>query len=224
MLRVLELLGADASPIDGGMEVAVTDLASHEAHYDLVRKMRASVLVLGPMLARLGRARVSMPGGCAIGERPINYHLEAMAQMGAEVTLEHGYVDAKADRLKGARIAFPEKTVTGTENVMMAAALAEGTSVLSNCAREPEIVNLADMLSSMGASIEGAGTDEMVIEGRATLGGTTHTVIADRIEAGTYLVAGALAGDGVELVGCQAEPLAGVEPAGLRGSEGRVRG
>lgn len=221
MRRVLEQLGADAStPDEGRITLQVGSIASFEAPYDLVKTMRASILVLGPLLARHGHARVSMPGGCAIGERPINYHLEAMAQMGAEVTLEHGYVDAKADRLKGARIAFPEKTVTGTENVMMAAALARGTSVLSNCAREPEIVNLAEMLNSMGASIEGAGSDEMVIEGRATLGGTTHTVIADRIEAGTYLVAGALAGDGVELVGCQAGPLKPVlnqlESAGVR--------
>ncbi len=208
MRRVLEQLGAEASPPEEGrISVQVGNIASFEAPYDLVKTMRASILVLGPMLARHGRARVSMPGGCAIGERPINYHLQALGEMGAEVRLEHGYVEARAQRLKGARIAFPEKTVTGTENVMMAATLADGTSVLSNCAREPEIVNLAEMLCSMGASIEGAGRDEMVVEGRSELGGTTHTVIADRIEAGTYLVAGALAGEGVELVGCSAEPL-----------------
>jgi UDP-N-acetylglucosamine 1-carboxyvinyltransferase len=208
MRRVLEQLGAStASPEEGSLTLEVGDIASFEAPYDLVKTMRASILVLGPLVARNGRARVSMPGGCAIGERPINYHLEALQQMGAEISLQHGYVEARAERLRGARITFPEKTVTGTENILMAATLADGRSLLSNCAREPEIVNLAEMLRSMGASIEGAGTDEIVVEGRQRLGGCAHTIIADRIEAGTYLVAGALAGEDLEVAGCRPEPL-----------------
>jgi UDP-N-acetylglucosamine 1-carboxyvinyltransferase len=182
-------------------------IASHEAPYDLVKTMRASVLVLGPLLARNGRARVSLPGGCAIGERPINYHIDGLTQMGAVVELEHGYVDARAKRLHGAEIAFPAKTVTGTENLMMAAALADGTTVLSNCAREPEVVDLARMLNAMGARIRGAGGDEIVIDGVPRLGGTEHAVIPDRIETGTYLVAGALIGDEVELQGCRPDDL-----------------
>ena len=208
MRRVLEQLGATASaPEEGALTLKLAEIASFEAPYDLVKTMRASILVLGPLVARHGRARVSMPGGCAIGERPINYHLEALARMGAEISLQHGYVEARAERLHGATVAFPEKTVTGTENIMMAAALADGTSVLRNCAREPEVVNLAEMLGAMGASISGAGTDEMIIEGRPQLDGCAHHVIADRIEAGTYLVAGALAGEDLEIVGCRAEPL-----------------
>jgi UDP-N-acetylglucosamine 1-carboxyvinyltransferase len=208
MRRVLEQLGASTSaPAEGSLTLDIAEIASFEAPYDLVKTMRASILVLGPLLARHGRARVSMPGGCAIGERPINYHLDALQRMGAEITLQHGYVEARAGRLRGARITFPEKTVTGTENVMMAATLAEGTTLLSNCAREPEIVNLAAMLRSMGASIEGAGSDEITIEGRRQLDGCAHKIIADRIEAGTYLVAGALAGEDLEIIGCRAEPL-----------------
>ena len=169
--------------------------------------MRASVLVLGPMLARHGRARVSLPGGCAIGERPINLHLEGLQKMGAEVALEHGYVETRAKKLRGTRFDFGIKTVTGTENLMMAATLAEGTTVLGNCAQEPEVVDLARMLTAMGASIDGAGTDEITIEGRPSIGSARHDVIPDRIEAGTYLVAGALLGDPVELVGCRIEHL-----------------
>jgi len=208
MLRVLEQLGAEVERLDdGGMRVRVHRLASFEAPYDLVKTMRASVLVLGPMLARHGRARVSLPGGCAIGERPINLHLEGLEKMGAKVALQHGYVEASASRLRGMRFDFPIKTVTGTENLMMAATLAEGTTVLGNCAQEPEVVDLAQMLIGMGASIDGAGSDEIAIEGRPTLGGTRHDVIADRIEAGTYLVAGALLGDPIEVTGCRAEHL-----------------
>jgi len=207
MLRVLELLGATASPIDGGMEVAVTDLASHEAHYDLVRKMRASVLVLGPMLAREGRARVSLPGGCAIGERPINLHIDGLEKMGATIEVAHGYVEARCERLRGAEISFPHKTVTGTENLMMAAALADGRTVLRNAAQEPEIVDLADLLNSMGSSVRGAGTDVIEILGRDALGAAEHHVIPDRIETGTFLVAAALIGDGVELEGCRSDHM-----------------
>jgi UDP-N-acetylglucosamine 1-carboxyvinyltransferase len=148
MRRVLEQLGATVEDTgDRSLSVNLERIASFEAPYDLVKTMRASVLVLGPLLARHGRARVSLPGGCAIGERPINYHIDGLAQMGAEIELEHGYVDARADRLHGAEIAFPAKTVTGTENLMMAATLADGTTVLSNCAREPEVVDLAQMLN-----------------------------------------------------------------------------
>jgi UDP-N-acetylglucosamine 1-carboxyvinyltransferase len=206
MLRVLEQLGATGDALEeGALRLQVDRFASVEAPYDLVKTMRASVLVLGPMLARLGRARVSLPGGCAIGERPINLHLEGLEKMGAEVELEHGYVETRARKLRGARIDFPIKTVTGTENLMMAATLAQGTTVLGNCAQEPEVVDLAEMLIAMGASIDGAGSDEITIEGRAALGGTRHDVIPDRIEAGTYLVAGAMLGDPVEVTGCRAE-------------------
>jgi len=208
MLRVLEQLGAIANRLDGGaVRVQIDRFASFEAPYDLVKTMRASVLVLGPMLARHGRARVSLPGGCAIGERPINLHLEGLEKMGAEVSLEHGYVEASANRLRGTRYTFPVKSVGATENLMMAATLADGTTVLANCAKEPEIVDLAEMLNAMGASVSGAGTDEITIEGRQSLHGATHDVIPDRIEAGTYLVAGALLGDPIELTVCRLEHL-----------------
>ena len=208
MMRVLEQLGAEATVTgDHSRSVRVDRIGSFEAPYDLVKTMRASVLVLGPLLARHGRARVSLPGGCAIGARPINFHLEGLRLMGAEVDVEHGYVETRAKRLHGAEISFPRRSVTGVENLMMAAALAEGTTVLSNCAEEPEVVDLAELLISMGASIHGAGTDRIVIEGREQLGGCSHRVIPDRIETGTYLVAGALAGDDVEILGCRPEHL-----------------
>jgi UDP-N-acetylglucosamine 1-carboxyvinyltransferase len=208
MLRVLEQLGATVDDVGSGTaRVAVARLRSFEAPYDLVRTMRASVLVLGPLLARHGRARVSLPGGCAIGERPINLHIEGLHKMGASIAIEHGYVEARAERLHGASVAFAQKTVTGTENLMMAAVLAHGTTHLSNCACEPEVVDLAQLLVAMGASIEGAGTEDLVIEGGQPLHGASHRVIPDRIEAGTYLIAGALAGDGVEVVGARAEHL-----------------
>jgi len=208
MLRVLEQLGADAAATgDHSHSVRVERIGSFEAPYDLVKTMRASVLVLGPLLARHGRARVSLPGGCAIGARPINFHLEGLRLMGADVQVQHGYVETRADRLHGAEIAFPQRSVTGVENIMMAAALARGTTILSNCAKEPEVVDLAEMLNSMGASISGAGTDRIVIEGRERLGGCSHRVIPDRIETATYLVAGALAGDDVEILNCRPEHL-----------------
>jgi UDP-N-acetylglucosamine 1-carboxyvinyltransferase len=207
MLRVLEQLGAHVVGTTPDVTIQVERFGSVEAPYDLVKTMRASVLVLGPMLARHGRARVSLPGGCAIGERPINLHLDGLERMGAEIRLEHGYVDAKAERLRGATVAFPFRTVTGTENLMMAATLARGTTRLRNCAQEPEIVDLAQMLTAMGAEIRGAGTAEIEIEGRERLGGAAHPVIPDRIETGTYLVAGALAGDGLELTRCRPEDV-----------------
>jgi UDP-N-acetylglucosamine 1-carboxyvinyltransferase len=208
MLRVLEQLGAEVEEsAHGTATVKVARLQSFEAPYDLVKTMRASVLVLGPLCARFGKARVSMPGGCAIGERPINLHIEGLQKMGASIALEHGYVEATAKKLRGATINFPFKTVTGTENLMMAAVLAEGTTSLGNCAREPEIVDLAELLVAMGASVEGAGTENIVIEGGKPLHGASHRVISDRIEAGTYLCAGAIAGEDVEVVGARAEPL-----------------
>lgn len=208
MLRVLEQLGAEV--VEGREREATIHLPrlrSFEAPYDLVRTMRASVLVLGPLLARHGRARVSLPGGCAIGERPINLHIDGLHRMGAEIAIEHGYVEAKAKRLRGGSITFPSRSVTGTENLMMAAVLAEGTTHLANCAQEPEIDDLAALLIAMGASIEGVGTAELIIQGGRPLHGAKHAVIPDRIEAGTYLIAGALAGDDVEIAGARLDHL-----------------
>ena len=173
-----------------------------EAPYELVKTMRASILTLGPLMARVGMARVSLPGGCAIGARPVDLHLKALEQMGAEITTSHGYIEAKVPgngskgrRLKGARIVFERITVTGTENILMAATLADGETVLENCAREPEVTDLVEMLRKMGAQIEGDGTATLRIRGVAELHGTEHSVIPDRIETGTFLVAGAIAGD-----------------------------
>jgi UDP-N-acetylglucosamine 1-carboxyvinyltransferase len=211
MLRVPEHHGAQVeNGTRDSIRVQAGSIGSHEAPYDLVKTMRASVLVLGPLLARCGRARVSMPGGCAIGERPIDIHLEALANMGAEVQLEHGYVEARAERLKPADYTFPMVTVTGTENLMMAAALTAGTSVFRNCAQEPEVVDLAVLLRSMGAEVEGAGTDVIRLTGRRELGGASHPVIPDRVEAGTYLMAGALAGRRLEVANCRPQDLQAV--------------
>jgi UDP-N-acetylglucosamine 1-carboxyvinyltransferase len=203
MGRVLSALGAAVDfRVGGVVEVRAASISSLEAPYDLVKTMRASVLVLGPLLARAGRARVSLPGGCAIGARPINLHLSALERMGAAITVEHGYVEAEAQRLKGAEIYFDTITVTGTENLMMAASLADGPSVLRNAACEPEISDLAALLVSMGARIEGAGTAEIRIEGVASLGGAVHSVIPDRIETGTFAVACAVAGGEIEIRAC----------------------
>ena len=174
-----------------------------EAPWDLVKTMRASVLVLGPLTARRGHARVSLPGGCAIGVRPIDQHLAGLEALGARVTLEHGYVETHADRLVGTRFRFALPTVTGTENLLMAAALAHGTTVLDNCAREPEVADLARLLVTMGARIEGAGGDEIRIEGVPSLAGGRHRVIPDRIEGGTYLIGAALTGGDVTLTGAR---------------------
>ena len=181
-----------------------------EAPYDLVRTMRASVVVLGPLVARWGRARVSLPGGCAIGARPIDQHLKGLAALGAELRLEHGYVEASVPRgrLRGTDFTFDGQTVTGTENVMMAASLAEGRTVLRNCAREPEVKDLADALAAAGARIEGAGTEEIHVEGVEALRPLDHAVIPDRIEAGTFCVAGALPGNDVTVKGCRPADLA----------------
>ena len=189
---LLQTLGVEVS-IDGTeVHVDATEIPSCEAPYDQVRKMRASVLTMGPLLARLGRARVSMPGGCAIGERPIDQHLKGFEAMGAEITLEHGYIEARCTRLKGAQIHFDMTTVGGTEQLLMAATLAEGTTVLHNAACEPEVVDLVDGLRRMGARIDGAGTPTITIEGVDSLGSLNHEVIPDRIEAGTYMAAAAI--------------------------------
>lgn len=179
-----------------------------DAPYDLVKTMRASVLVLGPLTARRGHARVSLPGGCAIGVRPIDQHLAGLEALGARVRLEHGYVETRAERLTGARFRFAVPTVTGTENVLMAATLARGTTVLDNCAREPEVADLARLLVAMGARIEGAGTETITVEGVERLGSTRHRIIPDRIEGGTYLIGAALTGGDVTLTGTRAEDLA----------------
>jgi UDP-N-acetylglucosamine 1-carboxyvinyltransferase len=187
------------------LSVRVPPAVKAEAPYELVKTMRASVVVLGPLVARWGHARVSLPGGCAIGARPIDQHLKGLAALGAELHLEHGYVEARAPRgrLRGTVFTFDGQTVTGTENVMMAAALAEGETVLRNCAREPEVVDLARALAGMGARVEGAGSDEIRIQGVESLRPLDHEVIPDRIEAGTFLVAGALPGSDVTVQGCQ---------------------
>jgi UDP-N-acetylglucosamine 1-carboxyvinyltransferase len=199
--RLLAELGADVDSSNGTLKVTTEQINSMEAPYDLVRTMRASVLVLGPLLARYGKARVSLPGGCAIGARPINLHLKGLEAMGAEIRLENGYVEASAAQLNGARIHFDIPTVGGTENLMMAATLAKGTTVLENAAREPEIIDLANALQSMGACIEGAGSDTVTIEGVEELKPMDYQVMPDRIEAGTFLVAAAMTGGRVGVKG-----------------------
>jgi UDP-N-acetylglucosamine 1-carboxyvinyltransferase len=181
-----------------------------EAPYELVKTMRASVLTLGPLVARFGYAKVSLPGGCAIGARPIDLHIHALEQLGAEITMEHGYIEARAKRLRGATFRFPKITVTGTENVLTAAVLAEGETVLENCALEPEVADLAELLTKMGAHIEGAGTPTIRIRGVARLHGATHSIIPDRIETGTFLVAGAITGGDLLLTHCNPHHLGSV--------------
>ena len=187
---------------DSTVKISAEKIANSVAPYDLVKTMRASILVLGPLLARMGQARVSLPGGCAIGARPVNLHIKALQDMGATVELHGGYIEAKADRLKGAEIYFDLQTVTGTENIMMAATLAEGTTVLNNAAREPEIVNLADVLKGMGAKISGAGTDVITITGVTKLTGTEASIIPDRIEAGTFMIAAGMTRGEINVLGC----------------------
>jgi UDP-N-acetylglucosamine 1-carboxyvinyltransferase len=186
------------------LTIQAATISEAEAPYELVRTMRASILVLGPLLGRLGRARVSLPGGCAIGARPVDLHTKALAQMGAEILTEHGYVTARAPggRLRGGRIAFEKITVTGTENLLMAAVLADGETRLENAAREPEVTDLVELLRKMGARIEGDGTSTLVIRGVERLHGATHTIIPDRIEAGTFVAATAITGGDVAIEGC----------------------
>ncbi len=190
---MFELLGSMGSDImlDENMNFTIEskDLKDTEARYELVKTMRASILVLGPLVAKYGKAKIALPGGCAIGSRPVNYHLDSLKKMGANIKLKNGYIEASVKKLKGAEIKFDGITVTGTENIMMAATLAEGRTVLTNVAKEPEITDLANMLNSMGAKIDGAGSDKIVIEGVEYLSGTNFEIPADRIEAGTYLVA-----------------------------------
>lgn len=192
MDSLLEVLGVQTTLLMNRISMQAKKIKRFEAPYELVRKMRASILVLGPLVARNGKARVSLPGGCAIGARPINLHLKALEDMGAKVKLAEGYVEASCSRLKGARIVFDVVTVTGTENIMMAAALAKGQTIIENAAREPEVLDLANLLNKMGAQISGAGTAVITINGVEKLHGATHRVIADRIEAGTYMIAAAM--------------------------------
>ncbi|HEX6691026.1 MAG TPA: UDP-N-acetylglucosamine 1-carboxyvinyltransferase [Burkholderiales bacterium] len=206
MVKLLAQMGVS---VDRGGEMVLQskDISNPVAPYELVKTMRASVLVLGPLLARCGRAKVSLPGGCAIGQRPVDQHVKGLQAMGATISVEHGYMHAEAKRLRGARIAMDLVTVTGTENLMMAAALAEGETLLENAAREPEVVDLARCLAAMGAKIEGAGTDTIRIQGVAALRGAAHRVMPDRIETGTYLAAVAATGGKVKLTGAAPDTL-----------------
>jgi len=208
--QLLANLGARTESDGSTVRIDASGLCNHEAPYDLVRKMRASILVLGPLVARLKRARVSLPGGCSIGERPINLHLKGLRQLGASISLAHGYVEATAKRLVGAEIYFDIPTVTGTENLMMAAVLAEGVTVLQNAAREPEIVALADTLNKMGAKVQGAGTSAITITGVSALCPVSVAVIPDRIETGTFMVAAALTGGDITIQDCRPEHLEAV--------------
>ncbi|HEX5735253.1 MAG TPA: UDP-N-acetylglucosamine 1-carboxyvinyltransferase [Blastocatellia bacterium] len=211
MRRLLEDLGCTVlMPELRTLKISAAKVEFFEAPYDLVKTMRASVLALGPLLARFGEARVSMPGGCAIGQRPIDLHLTGFEKLGASVSLEGGDVVARADRLQGREIYFDKVTVTGTENLMMAASLADGETVLNNAAREPEVTDLADLLNKMGARIQGAGTSTIAIEGVRELGGAEHTIIPDRIEAGTFLAAAAITGGELEIVNCSPQHLTAV--------------
>jgi UDP-N-acetylglucosamine 1-carboxyvinyltransferase len=210
MRALLAQMGVRA---EGGAS-ALTMSAAHVdwplAPYEMVKTMRASILALGPLLARCGEARVSLPGGCAIGLRPVDQHIKGLQAMGALIDLDHGYIDAKAKRLSGTRFVFDLVTVTGTENLMMAAALADGTTVLENVAREPEVVDLADCLNAMGAQVAGAGTDRIVVQGVSSLHGTTHAVMPDRIETATFLAAAAATGGNVVLRGTRPDTLGAV--------------
>jgi UDP-N-acetylglucosamine 1-carboxyvinyltransferase len=199
MLKLLEQTGLKVTHDDQNVTLNGSNITSLEAPYELVKTMRASILVLGPMLARFGEARVSLPGGCAIGSRPVDQHIKGLRAMGAEITIEGGYIHAKCPKLKGARIHTDMITVTGTENLLMAAVLADGETVLENAAREPEVTDLANMLVAMGAKIDGIGTDRLVIQGVDALHGTQHAVISDRIEAATFLCAVAATGGDIRI-------------------------
>ena len=208
MQQLLRHIGARVEADNTGVTLRAEKLDRPEAPYDLVKTMRASSLVLGPLVARTGRARVSMPGGCAIGARPINLHVSALEQLGAEIHHSHGYVEATAPRgLKGALVHFDRITVTGTEDVLMAAVLAGGETLIRNAAREPEVADLAALLNKMGARVEGAGTSTIRVQGVSKLHGAEHSIIADRIEAGTFLIAGAMTGGDLVISGCVPEHL-----------------
>jgi UDP-N-acetylglucosamine 1-carboxyvinyltransferase len=207
MAKLLAQMGVEIERSGDECSLHSGKISDPTASYELVKTMRASVLVLGPLLARCGRAKVSLPGGCAIGQRPVDQHVKGLQAMGATITVEHGYMHAEAKRLHGARIVMDMVTVTGTENLMMAAALAEGETLLENAAREPEVVDLARCLAEMGAKIEGAGSDVIRIQGVSSLGGAAHRVMPDRIETGTYLAAVAAAGGKVTLTGAAPDTL-----------------
>jgi len=208
MERLLVDIGSEMSIDEERVTITTKNIVSPEAPYELVKTMRASSLVLGPLVARAGRARVSLPGGCGIGARPINFHLAGLEHLGATITQEHGYIEAvAANGLKGAHVAFDRVTVTGTEDILMAAVLADGESVIENAAREPEVVDLAALLVKMGAKVHGAGTSVITVQGVSKLHGATHEIIADRIEAGTFVVAGAITGGDLTVTGCIPEHL-----------------
>ncbi len=208
---IMSNLGVGFREEEGDLLVNSEDVREYEAPYNLVKTMRASILLLGPLLARVGRAKISLPGGCAIGARPVNLHLKALAAMGVEMRLEQGYIHAQVDRLKGTNIFFDITTVTGTENIMMAAVMADGQTILQNAAKEPEVQDLADMLRSMGAQINGDGTDTIVIDGVKDLRPTPrHQIIPDRIEAGTFMIAAAMTKGDINVNGCRPEHLAAV--------------
>ncbi len=207
---LLSHLGAKIETDGDVVKIDAGNILNHEAPYELVRKMRASILVLGPLVARLKKARVSLPGGCAIGARPINLHLKGLACLGASIELKHGYVEAYAKKLKGSEIYLDIATVTGTENIMMAAVLAKGSTVIHNAAREPEIIALADVLKKMGADIRGAGTSAITIIGVSSLSPVSVSIIPDRIETGTFMVAAALTGGDVKLLGTEPDHLEAV--------------
>jgi len=207
MLKLLRQMGLQVEQSEENVVLNGCGIDKLEAPYDMVKTMRASILVLGPLVARFGEAKVSLPGGCAIGSRPVDQHIKGLQAMGAEIAIEAGYIHAKAKRLKGARIVTDMITVTGTENLLMAAVLADGETVLENAAREPEVTDLANLLTTMGAKIEGIGTDRLVIQGVERLHGASHTVIADRIETGTFLCAAAAAGGDITLRNTRADIL-----------------
>ncbi len=207
-VKLLRRMGVEIVFHDGvRLEINTAGISEFLAPYELVKTMRASVLVLGPLLGRFGRADVSLPGGCAIGARPINLHVSGLQAMGADITIDNGYIRARAERLKGARLVLDTVTVTGTENLMMAAVLARGETVIENAAREPEVVDLANFLQRMGAQIEGAGTQTILIQGVETLQGTDYSILPDRIESGTYLVAAAITGGRVKIKGTRPDHL-----------------
>jgi UDP-N-acetylglucosamine 1-carboxyvinyltransferase len=208
--KIMEGMGVAFSDEKENLIINSDNFNKFEAPYDLVKTMRASILLLGPMLARIGRAKISLPGGCAIGARPVNLHLKALSEMGVDMFLEGGYINAQVDQLRGADIFFDIPTVTGTENIMMAAVMAQGQTVLNNAAKEPEITDLANMLRKMGADIEGDGTDTVVINGVRDLGTAEHEVISDRIEAGTFMIASAMTRGNIAIKGCRKENLSSV--------------
>lgn len=210
LAKLLEGFGAKVNFAKDKMQIDASKVDNYTASYELVKTMRASVLVLGPLLARFGEAKVSLPGGCAIGARPVDQHIKGLELMGAQIMIEDGYINAKATRLKGARIVMDIVTVTGTENLLMAATLASGTTILENCAREPEVTDLANYLIKMGAKIEGVGSDTLVIHGVEALHGATHSIVPDRIEAGTYAIAAVMTKGDITLTHCAPDTMGAV--------------